>query len=119
MAKNLKMFNRNRKKVQVDTHTHKLLRELFLQGLQQKHYERFKWRTVVVMLPRKELLVLPGCRAPVVQVVAAPCPRSSSCCVGARGPRGATQCSRSGGAAVRRHPLFKIRSSGCTFLEQP
>ena len=87
MAKNLKMFNR--KKVQVDTHTHKLLREFFLQGLQQKHYERFKWRTVVVMLPRKELLVLPGCRAPAVQVAAVPRPRSSSCCAGAGGPRGA------------------------------
>ena len=117
MAKNLKMFNR--KKVQVDTHTHKLLREFFLQGLQQKHYERFKWRTVVVMLPRKELLVLPGCRAPAVQVAAVPRPRSSSCCAGAGGPRGATPRSRSGRTAVRRHPLFKIRSSSCAFLEQP
>ena len=29
-------------------------------------------------------------------------------------PRGATQSSRSGGAAVRRYPSSKIRSSGCT-----
>ena len=43
--------------------------------------------------------------------------RSSSCCVGARGPRGATQCSRSGGAAVRRYPSFKVRSNCCALLE--
>ena len=28
-------------------------------------------------------------------------------------------CSRSGGAAVRRYPLSKVRSSGCALLEQP
>ena len=27
--------------------------------------------------------------------------------------------SRSGGLAVRRYPLFKVRSSGCALLEQP
>ena len=47
-----------------------------------------------------------------------PCPRSGSC-AGAGGPRGANPCSRSGGAAVMRHPLSKVRSSGCTLLEQP
>ena len=40
-------------------------------------------------------------------------------CVGAGGPRGATPRSRSGGALVWRYPLFKVRSSGCTLLEQP
>ena len=40
-------------------------------------------------------------------------------CVGAGGPRGPTPCSRSGGAAVRRYPSSKVRSSGCPLLEQP
>ena len=39
-------------------------------------------------------------------------------CMGAGGPRGATPHSRSGGAAVRRYPLSKVRSSGCALLEQ-
>ena len=39
--------------------------------------------------------------------------------VGAGGPRGVTLCSRSGGAAVRRHPSSKVRSSSCALLEQP
>ena len=38
---------------------------------------------------------------------------------GAGGPRGATPRSRSGGAAVRRYPSSKVRSSGCALLEQP
>ena len=38
--------------------------------------------------------------------------------MGAGRPRGATPHSRSGGAAVRRYPLSKVRSSGCTLLEQ-
>ena len=37
----------------------------------------------------------------------------------AGGPRGAIPRSRSGGAAVRRYPLSKVRSSGCALLEQP
>ena len=45
------------------------------------------------------------------------CPRSGGC-VGAGGPRGAIPRSRSGGAAVRRYPSSKVRSSGCTLLEQ-
>ena len=49
---------------------------------------------------------------------ATPRPRSSGC-VGTGGPRGAIPCSRSGGAAVRRCPLSKVRSSGCALLEQP
>ena len=49
---------------------------------------------------------------------ATPNPRSGSC-VGTGGPRGATPRSRSGGAAVRRYPLSKVRSSGCALLEQP
>ena len=49
---------------------------------------------------------------------ATPWPRSSGC-TGAGGPRGAIPCSRSGGVAVRRYPLSKERSSGCTLLEQP
>ena len=49
---------------------------------------------------------------------ATPRPRSSGC-PGAGGPRGAIPCSRSGGAVVRRYPLSKVRSSGCTLLEQP
>ena len=38
--------------------------------------------------------------------------------VGAGALRGATPCSKSGGEAVRRHPSSKIRSGGCTVLEQ-
>ena len=34
-------------------------------------------------------------------------------------PRGATPHPRSGGAAVRRYPSSKVRSSGCALLEQP
>ena len=48
---------------------------------------------------------------------ATPHPRSNGC-VGAGGPRGATPRSRSGGGAVRQYPSFKVRSSGCTLLEQ-
>ena len=44
-------------------------------------------------------------------------PRSGSC-LGARGPREATPRSRSGGLMVRRYPSSKVRSSGCTLLEQ-
>ena len=40
-------------------------------------------------------------------------------CAGAGGPRGATPRSRSEGAVVRRYPSSKVRSSGCTLLEQP
>ena len=40
-------------------------------------------------------------------------------CVGAGGPRGATPRSRSGGVSVWRYPSSKVRSSGCTLLEQP
>ena len=40
-------------------------------------------------------------------------------CAGAGGPRGATPRSRSGGSVVRRYPSSKVRSSGCTLLEQP
>ena len=36
----------------------------------------------------------------------------------AEGSRGATPRSRSGGAAVRRYPSSKVRSSGCALLEQ-
>ena len=36
-----------------------------------------------------------------------------------RGPRGATPCSRSGGAAVRRYSSSKVRSSSWALLEQP
>ena len=39
-------------------------------------------------------------------------------CAGAGGLRGATPRSRSGGVAVRRFPSSKVRSSGCTLLEQ-
>ena len=46
-------------------------------------------------------------------------PTSSGGCAGAGGPRGAIPRSRSGGAAVRRYPSSKVRSSGCTLLEQP
>ena len=48
---------------------------------------------------------------------AIPSPRSGGC-VGKGGLRGATPRSRSGGAAVRRYPSSKVRSSGCTLLEQ-
>ena len=44
---------------------------------------------------------------------------SSGSCTGAGGPRGAAPGSRSGGAAVRRYPSSKVRSSGCGLLEQP
>ena len=40
-------------------------------------------------------------------------------CTGAGKPRGAIPCWRSGRAAVRRYPSYKVRSSGCTLLEQP
>ena len=40
-------------------------------------------------------------------------------CRDAGGSRGAIPCSRSGGAAVRRYPSFKVRSSVCALLEQP
>ena len=39
--------------------------------------------------------------------------------LGAGALRGATPCSRSGGAALRRYPSSKVRSSSCTLLEQP
>ena len=45
-------------------------------------------------------------------------PRSGGC-AGAGGPRGDTPRSRSGGAAMRRYPLSKVRSTGCALLEQP
>ena len=48
---------------------------------------------------------------------ATPRPKSSGC-VGAEGPRGAIPRSRSGGAVVRRYPSSKVRSNGCTLLEQ-
>ena len=47
-----------------------------------------------------------------------PPPRSSGC-AGAGGPRGAIPRSRSEGAAVRRYPSSKVRSSSCALLEQP
>ena len=43
---------------------------------------------------------------------ATPRPRSRGC-AGAGGPRGAVPCSMSGGAAVRRYPSSKVRSSAC------
>ena len=46
-----------------------------------------------------------------------PRPRSGGC-AGTGGPRGATPRSRPGGAAVRRYPSSKVRSSGCALLEQ-
>ena len=49
---------------------------------------------------------------------ATPHPRSSGC-MSIGGQRGATPHSRSGGAAVRRYPSSKVKSSGCTLLEQP
>ena len=45
-------------------------------------------------------------------------PPSSGCCAGAGGLRGATPCSRPEGAAVRKYPSTKVRSSGCALLEQ-
>ena len=39
------------------------------------------------------------------------------CCAGAGGPRGPH--SRSGGAAMRRYPSSKVRSSGWALLDQP
>ena len=45
-------------------------------------------------------------------------PLRSGGCSGAGGPRGAIPRWRSGRAAVRRYPLSKVRSSGCTLLEQ-
>ena len=48
---------------------------------------------------------------------ATPCPRSGGC-MGTGGLREASPCSRSGGAAVRRYPSSKVRSNGCTLLEQ-
>ena len=41
------------------------------------------------------------------------------CMCGSGGLRGATPLSRSAGAAVRRYPSSKVRSSGCALLEQP
>ena len=40
-------------------------------------------------------------------------------CAGTGGPRGAIPRWRSGREAVRRYPLSKVRSNGCTLLEQP
>ena len=45
-------------------------------------------------------------------------PLRSGGCGGAGGLRGAIPRSRSGGAAVRRYPSSKVRSSGCNLLEQ-
>ena len=39
-------------------------------------------------------------------------------CAGTGDLRGATPGSRPGGAAIRRYPSSKVRSSGCTLLEQ-
>ena len=47
-----------------------------------------------------------------------PCPRSGGCTV-AGGTREAIPRWRSGRVAVRRYPLYKVRSSGCALLEQP
>ena len=58
----------------------------------------------------REELPHPGGQRPRLRG-AIPPPRSS-CCPGAGGLRGANPHSRSGGAAVRRHPLSKVRSSG-------
>ena len=46
-----------------------------------------------------------------------PHPRNRGC-VGAGGPRGAIPRRRSGRAVVRRYPSSKIRSNGCSWLEQ-
>ena len=48
---------------------------------------------------------------------ATPRPKSGGY-VSAGGQRGATPHSRSGGAVVRRYPSSKVRSNGCTLLEQ-
>ena len=48
---------------------------------------------------------------------ATPPPRSGGC-ADTGGPRGAIPRSRSEGEAVRRYPLTKVRSRGCTMLEQ-
>ena len=45
-----------------------------------------------------------------------PYPRSGGC-AGAGGPGGATPPSKLGGAAVKRYPLSKVRSSRCALLE--
>ena len=55
--------------------------------------------------------------APSARPQRAQCPRGSGC-VGTGGWRGATPHSRPGGAAVRGYPSSKVRSSGCTLLEQ-
>ena len=60
------------------------------------------------LTPKKDVQQLRG---------ATPHPRSGSY-MGAGGPRGATPHSRSGGVAVI-YPSSKVRSSGCTLLEQP
>ena len=49
---------------------------------------------------------------------ATPRPRSRGC-AGAGGPGGAIPRWRSRGAAVRRYPSSKVRSNGCSLLEQP
>ena len=49
---------------------------------------------------------------------ATPRPRSGGC-VGTGGLKGATPCSRSGGAAERRYTSSNEKGSGCTLLEQP
>ena len=49
---------------------------------------------------------------------ATPRPRSGGC-TGVGVPRGTIPRSRSEGAAVRRYPSFKVRSSRCALLEQP
>ena len=51
-------------------------------------------------------------------LILSPLPRSSSC-TGAGEPREAAPWSRSGGAAARRYPSFKVRRGGCALLEQP
>ena len=50
---------------------------------------------------------------------ATPPPRSGGWLAGAGVPRRVIPHSRSEGAAVRRYPSSKIRSSGCALLEQP
>ena len=45
-------------------------------------------------------------------------PRSSGC-MGTGGPRGAIPSSRSEEAAMRRYPSSRVKSRGCTLLEQP
>jgi len=48
---------------------------------------------------------------------ATPCPINGGC-MGSGGPTGATPSSRSIEVVVRRYPSSKVRSSGCTLLEQ-